>query len=72
MQMSSKSNMLTVVLCLFTYSILFDLICGENFLNFHARGHVPLPARFFNYQSQPATFLVQPPTSNHSETPGHY
>jgi hypothetical protein len=34
------------------------------------RGHAPLPARFFNYQSQPATFLVQPPTSNHSETPG--
>ena len=33
------------------------------------RGHAPLPARFFNYQSQPATFLVQPPTSNHSETP---
>jgi hypothetical protein len=26
------------------------------------RGHAPLPARFFNYQSQPATFLVQPPT----------
>jgi hypothetical protein len=26
---------------------------------------------FFNYQSQPATFLVQPPTSNHSETPAN-
>jgi hypothetical protein len=35
MQMTSKSNMLTVVLCLFTYSILFAVICGENFLNFH-------------------------------------
>jgi hypothetical protein len=33
------------------------------------QGHAPLPARFFNYQSQPATFLVQPPTSNHSEIP---
>ena len=36
------------------------------------RGYAPLPARFFNYQSQPATFLVQPPTSNHSETPENW
>jgi hypothetical protein len=52
MQMTFKSNLLTVVLRLFTYSILFDCYQVSTI------SHV-----------QPATFLVQPPSSNHSETP---
>ena len=57
--MTFKSNLLTVVLRLFTYSILFD--CYQVSTISHVQ-----PATFL---VQPPTFLVQPPTSNHSETP---